>query len=119
MLISLEEMETIRWIEFLNKNTKIFLTDTRILPAEVKEYPENIKEELKNKFKNFFIINQKDILEKVGKPKFVNTGILGFVSNHLQFSEDEWKRSIKEEVPSGSFDENWEAFLSVRNNTRE
>jgi len=115
VLISLEEMETIRWIGFLNDNTRIFLTDTRILPAEVEEYPENIKEELQAKFKNFFVINQKDILEKVGKPKFLNTGILGFVSNHLQFSEDEWKQSIKEEVPEGSFDENWKAFLSVRN----
>jgi len=115
ILISLEEMETIRWIEFLNKDTKIFLTDTRILPAEVKDYPENIKEELQSKFKNFFIINQKDILEKVGKPKFVNTGILGFVSNYLQFSEGGWKQSIKEEAPEGSFDENWKAFLSVRN----
>jgi len=115
ILISLEEMETIRWIEFLNKDTKIFLTDTRILPAEVKEYPENIKEELQNKFKNFFIINQKNILEKVGKPKFINTGILGYVSNHLQFNENEWKESIKEEVPEGSFEENWAAFLSVRN----
>ncbi len=118
VLISLEEMETIRWIEFLNKDSKIFFMDTQILPSEVKEYPENIVNELKSKFENVFIINQKDILEKVGKPKFVNTGILGFVSNFLDFSEGEWKQAIEEEAPAGSFDENCEAFLKVRGNKK-
>ena len=110
ILISFEEMETLRWLEYCNKDTKIFFTNTRILPSEVKEYPEGIESELKSKFDNVITIDTKQFNEKIGKPKFFNVALLGSVSKYLNLSEESWKNALNEEVPDGTFEDNWNAF---------
>jgi indolepyruvate ferredoxin oxidoreductase, beta subunit len=115
ILVSFEEMETLRWLNYVNQDTKIFFTENRILPSEVKEYPENIKEELKKNYNNIIVINQEKLISKIGKPKFLNLAILGLTSNFINFDETSWKEAINEEVPAGTFSENWEAFLIGKN----
>ncbi len=110
LLISLEEMETLRWLDFINDNGKIVLSESRIIPLESKEYPSNALEEVKKHNKNVTVIKPNELLKKIGKPKFLNTAIIGASSNFLDIDENSWKKAIKEEVPAGTFDENWEAF---------
>jgi len=119
VLISLEEMETLRWLNYLNPNSKIVLTNSQILPLEVKEYPQGVNEELKKHNKNVVNINPEEILKKIGKPKYLNTAILGASSNFISIDENSWKEAIKEEVPIGTFEENWEAFITGRNEVKK
>ena len=112
IFLSLEQMETLRWLHLTNSNTQVIVYNTKILPAEVKEYPVGIEEELKDKFRNLLLINPDTILQKIGATKFINVALVGIISNYLSFSLDNWKDAINKEVPSGTFDDNWKAFLT-------
>lgn len=111
ILISLEEMETLRWLSYVNEETKIFFMKTQILPAEINDYPQGIEEKMKKNYNNVITIIPEELIKKIGKPKYLNTALLGFVSNHINFTEDVWKKAISANVPDGTFDENWNAFL--------
>ncbi|HOF00056.1 MAG TPA: indolepyruvate oxidoreductase subunit beta [Spirochaetota bacterium] len=110
ILVSLEEMETVRWADFCSKDTIIILAKNRVAMPESKDYPENIEEALKKTFKNIITVDPKEIVQKIGKPKFFNVALLGAVSNYTKIDEPSWKKAIEEEVPAGAFDENWNAF---------
>jgi len=47
ILLSSEVIETVRWLSYANKDTKLILSNAYIKPDTVKEYPENVVETLK------------------------------------------------------------------------
>jgi len=110
ILLSFEEMETLRWTAFANKETRAIVLNTRILPSGVTEYPVGIKEELEKLFSNLLILDHQVLAQKAGAPKFANVAILGLVSCYVAFPEKAWQQAIEEEVPRGTFEKNWEAF---------
>jgi indolepyruvate ferredoxin oxidoreductase beta subunit len=112
ILVSLEEMETLRWLSYLNHDTKIFFTKTRINPPNVTEYPLNIDLEIKKHFRNSRVIDPARANEKIGNAKFLNTALLGLVSTCLDFSDESWQRSMRENVPDGTFEANLAAFVA-------
>jgi indolepyruvate ferredoxin oxidoreductase beta subunit len=115
ILISLEEMETLRWLDYTNKETTVIVLDTRITPAEVKEYPSGITDELKNKYRNFVLINTEELKGRAGNILYLNVALLGLLSNFLDFPESSWRQAIKDEIPEAFFDDNWRAFISGKN----
>ncbi|MBP7553166.1 MAG: indolepyruvate oxidoreductase subunit beta [Spirochaetes bacterium] len=115
ILVSLEEMETVRWADYCRKDTTIILTKNRIATSDQKDYPENVEEALKKTFKKIIAIDPKEIIQKIGKPKFFNVALLGAVSNYINIDESSWKKAIDDEVPAGTFDENWNAFAIGKN----
>lgn len=116
VLVSLEEMETARWTEYLNKDSKVIILKNRILPANVTEYPEGIIAELAAEFVNTIVIDPKEYTEKLGSEKFLNVFQLGALSNYVaSISNDNWKNAIEELVPQGTFEKNHEAFIAGKN----
>lgn len=111
VLISLEEMETLRWTQFLNRNSRLILLNNRILPANTAEYPEGLTERIKAQFDNVISIDPKEYTQKLGNAKFLNVFLLGVLSNYVDLSEDCWKDAIEALVPQGTFEKNYEAFL--------
>jgi indolepyruvate ferredoxin oxidoreductase beta subunit len=112
ILLSLEEMETLRWLSYINSDTRVIVTKTRINPPNVTNYPDNIDQEIKKHFKNSWVIEPSRISEKTGDAKFVNTALLGLISTCLDFSDEAWRRSIHENVPDGTFEANMTAFAA-------
>ena len=110
IFLSLEEMETLRWLSYLKSDTRIIFTKTRIHPPNGAGYPENIEQEIRNKFKNSITIDPGRIGEKTGNVKFLNTALLGMVSRFLDFPDKAWQRSIHEQVPDGTYEQNRAAF---------
>jgi indolepyruvate ferredoxin oxidoreductase beta subunit len=110
LLIAFEEMEALRWLDFVNPETKLIINKNRIMPAETSTYPEGIIPELKKTFATVMEIDQERLIKEIGKPKYLNTAILGFASKYLEFKEDSWRLAIEEESPKGTFSENYEAF---------
>ncbi|MBN1409250.1 MAG: indolepyruvate oxidoreductase subunit beta [Spirochaetales bacterium] len=117
ILLSLEQMETLRWINYAGEKTLVVCTTTRIKPPNVEEYPGDIDGELKKC--RPFIIDTDKTAEAIGNKKFVNVALLGFVSARIGFNDDSWKKAIQENVPSGSFDDNWNAFLYGKKSFKE
>ena len=110
VLVSLEEMETLRWLEYVNPETVLFVSKTRILPSEVKEYPSGIEDELKKNFKKLKLIDAADLIKTLGNPKYLNVCILGLIASQFPIPQDAWARAIKESVPEKTYEKNMEAF---------
>ncbi len=112
ILFSLEEMETLRWLEYANPESIVIATSTRIPPAEMKEYPLEIDDELKKRCRNLVLLDPEILKREIGNVKFLNVALLGLLSNYVDFPENSWRQAIEEEVPEGFLEENWKAFLS-------
>jgi indolepyruvate ferredoxin oxidoreductase, beta subunit len=111
ILLSLEEMETLRWLRYTNKESRVLVMKTRILPPNVEDYPSGIEEELKPVFSNLIMIEPESLIEDIGNAKFLNVALLGLLSAYIDFPEDAWKESIKQKVPEKFYEENWQAFI--------
>ena len=109
-LISLEEMEALRWLDLINKETCVIFTKTKISPYGVTEYPEGIYEEIKKRIKNTILIDPATINKETGHQKFLNIAILGHLSNYITINKNSWQRAINELVPEGTVDKNLAAF---------
>ncbi len=112
IMIALEEMETIRWLNYLNPESKLIISQKKINPTGVIQYPEGIIDILKKEFKSIITIDPKKIEQKIQNIKFLNVTILGILSNLLSLKKDAWKNSIEMLVPEGTFENNWNAFQS-------
>ena len=110
ILLSLEEMETLRWCDFTNTDSRVIVLKRKILPPNVEKYTEGIEEELNSVYKNLDLIEPDSLIKDIGNVKFLNVALLGLLSVYIDFPEDAWKESIKEKVPSAFFEENWQAF---------
>jgi len=116
MLVSLEEMETLRWLRYTHKDTSLLVSNTRILPAEVarEEYPQGVMEALEAQFKDVRRIDASGAARELGNPKYLNTFILGIVSRGLPMTEEQWTSAIRDAVPEKHFEKNLEAFMRSR-----
>ncbi len=110
ILISLEEMETLRWIDFPSPDAEIIVLKNRIAPFGVEKYPEGVEEEISKDFKGLTFLDPEELKEKTGSPKTVNVAVLGLVSLKLDIPEDCWKEAIQSLAPEGTAAMNWVAF---------
>lgn len=114
-LISLEEMEILRWQKYLNHKTRIVFLKNRILPFTAQKYPEGIEEEVTKQYKDTMVVDPEKLKEKIGHSKFLNIAIVGLLSNFLSIDDVSWKESITELVPQGTVDKNLNAFNVGKN----
>ncbi len=112
ILFSTEEMETVRWLNYAGSESCIISTKTKINPAEVKEYPQGVEDELKKKCKNLVLVDHEALSREIGNIKFLNVALLGLLSTHIDVPVDSWEKAIEERVPAGSYEANWKAFIT-------
>jgi indolepyruvate ferredoxin oxidoreductase beta subunit len=110
ILLSLEEMETLRWLAFTNTNSRVIVLKRKIIPPNVEKYPEDLPDKLKPLYKSLHLIEPDNLIKEIGNVKFLNVALLGLLSVYTDFTENAWKDSIEEKVPSAFFEENWQAF---------
>jgi indolepyruvate ferredoxin oxidoreductase beta subunit len=110
ILVSLELMETLRWIDYANSASLIISTHTTITPTSVTQYPTGIEQELIKICKNLTIIDIERLVKMIGNPKFLNVAILGILAGQLEFAEKHWRKAIEQRVPARFFEQNWHAF---------
>lgn len=108
ILFSLEEMETLRWIRYANPDTFVICTAKQLLPATVTDYPSGVRKELTRICPGIFFFEPENV-------KFLNVAMIGLMAPRLEISEEAWQAAISEEVPQGSFEDNWSAFQAGRN----
>lgn len=118
ILFSLELLETLRYIDFLNRDTIIILNDYRLNPPSVslgvEKYPEGIYELLERSFPRVSLIKGLEIAENLGNAKAVGTVVLGHLSNYIDVTADKWIEVMKDSLPKKILDINLKAFDAGR-----
>lgn len=114
VLIAFEKLEALRYAHFLKKDGVIIVNDWRIDPITVvtgvKQYPENIIENLAKEH-TVYSINAMEEALKLGNSKTFNVIVLGMAAKHMDFDKQAWLNVIARTVPPKTVEMNQKAFL--------
>lgn len=113
VLVSLEQMEAARNIDYLKKDGVLVVNDYKIhsmvtLNGKIR-YPENIIEDLSNKVKTFKIEGTKRAIE-LGFDKVMNIIMLGATVKAMDLEKLDFEGAIKETVKPKFIDLNLKAY---------
>jgi indolepyruvate ferredoxin oxidoreductase beta subunit len=116
ILLSLEELEALRYLQFLKKDGILILNRKKILPAGITEeaYPQNVEEILKEKGFKVKSLNAEEVAKELGSLKIENTVLLGCLSICLPFKKGIWEEVISSAVPPNTVELNLKAFNKGR-----
>lgn len=119
ILVSLEELEGLRYIHFLKKDGTVIFNENISVPSTVRpdtglKYPENISEVLKGMGYQLVSINAKEVAKELGNLKVENIVVLGMLSKSLNLPTDVWKDNISKSVPPKTLEVNLHAFEKGR-----
>lgn len=116
VILSFEEMETARYLQFLKTDGCLIINQQQIIPMSVAtgqaEYPIDIVEKIKQQVKNVVLCSGMELAEKAGSAKAVNTVLLGALSKKLELASDKWQGIISQRVPAKTVEMNKKAFES-------
>ncbi|MFP4460342.1 MAG: indolepyruvate oxidoreductase subunit beta [Candidatus Zixiibacteriota bacterium] len=114
VLLSFEPMEALRNLKFANPKGKVITSTRQIPPSTVSsgmaDYPEDIIERIKKGFDDAVFIPALKLAVEAGSARAVNIVLLGALSNHLEFSDQQWKAAIEKWVPAKTLEINMKAF---------
>jgi indolepyruvate ferredoxin oxidoreductase, beta subunit len=119
-LISFEELEAIRYINWVKPGGKILINKQKILPPSVSmgqmAYPDNVEKTYKKYFKdNVHMIDGQEIARKLGNTQAANVVIMGAFSNFFPDLKDtQWIGAIKSLLAPKLHDLNIKAFYEGR-----
>jgi indolepyruvate ferredoxin oxidoreductase beta subunit len=113
-IASFEEMEILRWEDYINKETKVIVNTQQIKPATLArlkmEYPD-VQGLLKHEHVKY--IDAVAAAKNIGNEKFVSSVMTGALCTNLGFTEDEFRASFSGRV--GKYiEENIKAFNTGR-----
>ena len=113
IIVAFEEMEAMRYLDYLKKGGIVIVNDTKIWPLPVvigkTPYPAGILEALKDKAR-VNVINATDMAEEMGNPKVMNVILLGAVVKSMKLDDIDWPAIIAANVKPKFVDINIEAF---------
>lgn len=120
VIISFEQLEAARWVEFLKKDGVIITNTQKMKPMPVitgaAEYPEGLIEKLTAAGAK---VDAKDFLalaEEAGSSKAVNIALMGRFSTYFpDITDEQWQDAIEKNVPAKFLELNRKAFELGRN----
>ncbi|HHW32435.1 MAG TPA: indolepyruvate oxidoreductase subunit beta [Clostridiaceae bacterium] len=114
IIIAFEQLEALRWLDYLKPNGKMIINDQMISPMPViigkAKYPENIIGKIKELHESTVSIDALELARQSGNIKAVNVVLLGLLASKTDISKDIWLESLKEVVPERFLDVNMKAF---------
>jgi indolepyruvate ferredoxin oxidoreductase, beta subunit len=118
VLLSFEQIETLRYFPFLSKKGKVIVNDVKILPPAVftgkQDYPADVIGKIKAKVPDALVMNADDIATKLGNPRVANVIFLGVLSKYLDIPVDTYELVLKESLKPKLVDINLKAFQKGR-----
>ena len=116
---SFELLEAARWTEFLKPGGVIVTNTQQINPMPVitgaATYPENLVKTMTDAGIRVDAIDALKLAEEAGSSKAVNIVLMGHLSRHFDFSEEEWMAALEKSVPAKFLELNKKAFTLGRN----
>jgi indolepyruvate ferredoxin oxidoreductase beta subunit len=118
ILFAFEQLEGLRWLNHLRPNGRILMNDHRINPPAVNlgemEYPKDIPEMIRSKFKGFYLVKGTGIAFQMGDARAANVVLLGAISKFFEVGEDLWLNTILKYLPPKVHELNRKAFSAGR-----
>jgi len=118
LIVSLEELEAARYLDFLKPEGFLFINDYEIYPVSIylegRDYPADIIKKISEATSRYKLIKASDIAVDLGEIRASNMVLMGSVSMFLPISPGSWMDSIKESVPGRALELNMNAFEKGR-----
>ncbi len=118
ILFSFEELEGLRWLNYVKPDGVIVLNNHKINPPAVNlgqmEYPGDIPGIFRKQFDKFYLIDGTKLALEAGNIRAANVVLLGAISNLFEIEEALWMEAILRHLPPRLHEVNREAFASGR-----
>lgn len=118
VLLSFEQIETLRYFPFLSQTGKVIVNDQKILPPAVftgkQDYPEDIIGKVKAKVPDALVVKADEVAATIGNPKVANVIFLGMLSTYLDIPAQTYEEVLKESLKPKLVDINLKAFREGR-----
>lgn len=117
LLVALERMEAVRYMEFLKPEGMAVINDYAInsttIAAGEETYPEGCLEAMSKAFRTI-AVKAGDISLSLGNRKCMNVVLFGAMCNALECPEIDWEAIIAKTVPAKALELNLRAFRAGR-----
>ena len=118
VLLSFEQIETLRYFPFLSEKGKVIVNDLKILPPAVftgkQDYPADVIGKIKSKVPDVLVMKADEIAASMGNPRVANVIFLGVLSKYLDIPAETYEEVLKETLKPKLVDINLKAFHKGR-----
>jgi indolepyruvate ferredoxin oxidoreductase beta subunit len=118
VIVSFEMLEALRYVPYLNKESKVIVNTQKILPAPVstgmETYPEDVLEQLKQRGLSVFPVDAFAIAKAAGETRAVNMVLVGALSVFLPVDDRVFFQVIEKRIPEKIRKVNADAFTNGR-----
>jgi len=122
VLVAFEEMEAVRWSDWLKPEGVIVVNDYRIPPLPVAsgaaDYPDHCIGELESAFRTI-AFDAGDQAVKLGNARVMNVMLLGAMAEAFGMDEFDWDSALERHVPARFLEINRQAFETGRKLARQ
>lgn len=113
--VAFELMESLRYLPYLNRNSKVIVNTQKILPLSVatgsEEYPQDVIGELKKRVSFVYSVDAFELAKSAGEIKATNMVLVGALSRFLPLSKEDFLKVIEQRVPKRFIEVNVKAFI--------
>ncbi|MGL5438909.1 MAG: indolepyruvate oxidoreductase subunit beta [Filifactoraceae bacterium] len=113
MIVSFEQMEALRWLEYLKPDGKIVVNDYKINSMPIltgkREYPEGVLELLKEKV-NTKVVEAEKKAHELGNSKVMNVILLGTIIKLMNLEDINWNKILEDNVKPAFIELNKQAI---------
>ena len=118
-LLSFEQLEALRYINWLKDSAKVVVNNQQVFPPAVNlgqaAYPQDVEQVFRKFFKDsFHMINGQEIALRLGDVRAANVVLVGAFSNFFNFKEEKWLDALKNLLPPKILELNFAAFMEGR-----
>jgi len=114
LIVAFEQLEALRWIEFLKPNGFVIVNEQMISPMPViigaAKYPVDVFDRLDRAGVQTVRVDAPTIAAQSGNPKAVNIVLLGMLAKRLPMARELWLDAIAAKSPAPFVSANQEAF---------
>ena len=118
ILFSFEQLEGLRWLNYLKPDGVILLNNHRVNPPAVNlgqmEYPGDIPGIIRKRFDKFHLVDGTKLALEAGNVRAANVVLLGAISKLFDMEEALWVEAILRHLPPRVHEVNRKAFAMGR-----
>ncbi len=114
IILAFEQLEALRWIEYLRKDGSIIINTQKIDPMPVitgsQKYPSAIAEKIQQNYGKAVALDALGMAKECGNIKAVNVILIGVMAKTSGISKDIWLEALHDVVSQKLLDVNLKAF---------
>ena len=118
ILFSFEQLEALRWLNYVKPDGVILLNNHRINPPAVNlgqmEYPKDVPGIIRERFNRFHLVEGTKLALQAGDIRAANVVLLGAVSKFFDMEESLWIETVLGHLPAKVHEINRKAFAVGR-----